>query len=80
MFKIVGFVLGALVGVPVSYCFQSDVVRALMGVGDYMGKILKGKGNAGDVGMIIGSSLVCALVLAGIGAVMDKHFAKSATE
>jgi hypothetical protein len=31
-----GFVLGAVVGVPVSYFFQPGLMRAVTGLGDYL--------------------------------------------
>lgn len=72
--------LGILLGIPLSYYFQSDIIKNLMGMFSYLGNlpdVVDGYngfiGNSGDIVFnIVLSMVVFALVGGAIGYFMDK--------
>lgn len=72
--------LGVLLGIPLSYYFQSDIIKNLMGMFSYLGNlpdVVDGYngfiGNSGDIVFnIVLSMVVFALVGGAIGYFMDK--------
>ena len=74
MKKIIFTIVGALLGIPLSYFFQSSMVQSKFGgIGGYLGHLDDVIGSSDLVGNVILSVVIFALVGAAIGYFMDKN-------
>ena len=75
--KIKGAVIGAILGIPLSYYFQPEIVKSkLGGVGGYLKNFDKIVDNSDLLGNVILSIVVFAFVGGVIGYFMDKNETK----
>jgi len=79
MKKIIFAIVGALLGIPLSYYFQSDMVQAKVGgIAGYLENFDEIVSSSDLVGNVILSVVIFALVGAAIGYFMDKNENKEA--
>lgn len=70
-------IIGAVLGIPLSYYFQSEVVKTKMGgVGSYLQHFDQITSNSSLFGNVIMSVVIFAIVGAVIGYVLDGNGAK----
>ena len=79
MKKVTFAIIGGILGIPLSYYFQSEIVKAKTGgIGGYMSHIGEIAKDSNLCGNIILSVIVFALVGGFIGYMVDENEAKKA--
>lgn len=80
MYKIILTIIGALLGIPLSYFFQSELVRSKFGgVGSYLQKLGDVTSNSDLVGNVIISVVIFAALGLLIGFFIDRSAKQKTT-